>query len=78
MKLKDWRKKKEISQTELADRLYEFADKNYPARKKNKIGQRTICAWERGGFPRPFWLKVIEEYTYRKVSLIDFLRLDAQ
>lgn len=48
MKLKDWRKKKRLSQSEVADLL--------------GVTDRAVCAWERGDWPPtpPHARKIIE------------------
>ena len=66
MKLKNWRKKKKISQVALADGLGRYAGKRLP--------QNTISSWENGKMPRKFWLVAIAEYTKKAVMAEDFLR----
>ena len=76
MKLKDWRKKRKLSQQELAERLESFARSNGYTVKK--LRQTTLGYWERGTLPRSRWLIVIQQYTKGQVSAGDFVLTDTQ
>lgn len=72
MLLRDWRKKRGLSQTECAARLKEHADKIYPDDKRD-LSQTTLGYWERGTMPRKFWLTAIQDFTNQRVTADDFL-----
>ena len=75
MKLKDWRKKKKLSQQALAEALEAYAREHY-ADSAKKLRQTTLGYWERGTLPRKWWLGIISEFTKGQVSAGDFV-LDA-
>jgi hypothetical protein len=72
MKLKEWRKKRKLSQEALAKELEDFARKKHGAAAKG-LGQTTIGYWERGTLPRKWWLAVIAEFTKGQVDASDFV-----
>lgn len=74
MKLKDWRKKKKLSQQQLAEKLEDFARAQHPDRSSDiKLRQTTLGYWERGTVPRKFWLSIVSEFTKKQVSADDFV-----
>lgn len=72
MKLKEWRKKKKLSQQQLAADLECFARAKNP-NQENKLRQTTLGYWERGTLPRSFWLLIIAEFTKKQVTADDFV-----
>lgn len=72
MKLKEWRKKRNLSQNDLAMALESFARAKYGNAAK-KLRQTTLGYWERGTLPRSWWLRVIAEYTKGQVGAEDFV-----
>lgn len=71
MNLKDWRKKRKLSQAALASRIEAYALQKFPDGWK-KLKQTTVGSWERGTMPRKYWLKVIRQYTNGRVTSNDF------
>ena len=76
-KLEEWRKKRKLSQDEMAQALEGFARDKYPAAAK-KLGQTTLGCWERGTLPRKFWLSIISEFTKGQVTAGDFVLTENQ
>lgn len=72
MKLKEWRKKKKLSQEALAKALEDYVAKKYPELPPRPLKQRTLAAWELGTLPRKFWINTVKEYTKGQVGAADF------
>lgn len=76
MTLKEWRKKKKLSQQELAQELESFARVRHPDIDR-KLRQTTLGYWERGTLPRKWWLSLIAAYTKNQVTAADFVLADS-
>jgi len=72
MKLRDWRKKKKLSQAALAKALEALAHQKNPETAK-KLKQNTVGYWERGTLPRSGWLLIIKDFTNGQVTAGDFV-----
>lgn len=73
MILQEWRKKHGYSQVELAQALESHAHEKFPDMADKRLKQRTLGYWEQGTLPRKGWLKVLEDFTKRKVTANDFV-----
>jgi hypothetical protein len=73
MKLKEWRKKRKLSQRELAEKFEAYARDLKPGEAPKKLCQTTLGYWERGTLPRNGWLAVIMAYTKNQVTANDFV-----
>lgn len=73
MKLKEWRERNRYSQLELCNAIEQHVNKFYPDATKKRPGQRTVCSWEHGTFPRTFWLNVLSGLTKNRVTAKDFV-----
>jgi transcriptional regulator with XRE-family HTH domain len=74
MQLKEWRKKRDLSQSDLAEKLEAFARAKDPENPKPKrLRQTTVGSWERGTLPRKYWLNAIKEFTKEQVLATDFV-----
>lgn len=71
MKLKEWRKKRKLTQEALAEAIQGYARENHPTIAK-PLSQRTLGHWESGTVPRKWWLNIIKEFTNGQVSANDF------
>lgn len=72
MKLKEWRKKRNLSQNDLSLALEAFVKAKCGEAPK-RVKQTTLGYWERGTLPRRFWLGIITEYTKGQVTADDFV-----
>lgn len=78
MDIKSYREISRLSQDELADAINAYAHRHFGKQMKKPLSQRAVSSWEsKGVIPRPFWIKVIESYTKRDVTLKDFYRQNA-
>ena len=55
MTLFQWRTKHELTQHAVADRLAQICGK--------RPSQRTVCYWDHGTMPQPFWREQIRRLT---------------
>lgn len=75
MKLKDWRKKRKLSQQALAEQLEAYAKEKHGNAAKS-LRQTTLGYWERGTLPRKWWLAIISEFTKGQVDAADFVETE--
>lgn len=66
MKLKEWRKIKDMSQDEFASLMNQH-------KKRRKYNQENISQWENGVTPRKPELLIIQKVTKKKVTALDWL-----
>lgn len=71
MQLKEWRKKKRLTQIQLARALEIYVREQKGVRKA--LTQSTLGYWERGTLPRKWWLSVISDFTKGHVGADDFV-----
>jgi transcriptional regulator with XRE-family HTH domain len=77
MQLKEWRKKRKLSQQELAKKLEDFARlRGGESPDVRKLRQTTLGYWERGTLPRKEWLIIIDAFTNGQVNARDFVNAD--
>jgi len=74
MDFKTFRTKLKKSQEEIGADLEDHAAVIFPTDARIIKSQRTIGYWEQGVMPRPYWLKVIEDFSKGKVKAADFLK----